>query len=71
MIGRGFSKLYKPCLNTHGRLATTYFNFKRPKGLSFKFREIMRRTNTPFLISLKTPPGIQDFSAEVFFILIF
>lgn len=63
--GRGFSKLYKPYLSTNGRLATTYFNFKRPKGLSLKFREIVRRTNTPFLVALKKPPGKQEFTAEV------
>lgn len=33
-------------------------------GLSVKFREIVRRTNTPFLISLKCPPGKTDFSSE-------
>lgn len=63
--GKGFTKLYKSSLQSHGRLATTYFRFKRPMGLSLKFREIVRRTNTPFLIALKAPAGKTDFSSEV------
>ncbi|KAJ6637103.1 Head-specific guanylate cyclase, partial [Pseudolycoriella hygida] len=63
-MGKGFTKLYKSSLPTHGRLATTYFLFKRPMGLSLKFREIVRRTNTPFLIALKVPAGRSDFSSE-------
>lgn len=34
-------------------------------GLSLEFREIVRRTNTPFLIALKVPPGKPDFTSEV------
>lgn len=64
-MGKGFTKLYKSSLQSHGRLATTYFRFKRPMGLSLKFREIVRRTNTPFLIALKVPAGKADFSSEV------
>ncbi|XP_055851460.1 head-specific guanylate cyclase [Episyrphus balteatus] len=63
-LGRGFSKLYKPYMSSNGHLATTYFNFTRPKGLSLKFREIVRRTYTSFLIALKSPPGATEFSAE-------
>ncbi|KAM7360551.1 guanylate cyclase 1 soluble subunit alpha 2 [Cochliomyia hominivorax] len=63
-LGRGFSKLYKPYLADYGYLATTYFDFKRPKGLNVKFREIVRRTYTPFLIALKSPPDVQEFTAK-------
>lgn len=49
----------------YGCLATTYFDFKRPKGLNMKFRDIVRRTYTPFLIALKNPPDVQDFTAKV------
>ncbi|TMW53318.1 hypothetical protein DOY81_001618 [Sarcophaga bullata] len=63
-LGRGFSKLYKPYLADYGSLATTYFDFKRPKGLTLKFREIVRRTYTPFLIALKNPPDVQEFTAK-------
>lgn len=62
--GKGFCKLFKSSLATNGRLATTYFRFKRPKGLSLKFREIVRRTNTPFLIALRSPPGKTGFTSE-------
>lgn len=63
-MGKGFSKLYKNSLATNGRLASTYFLFKRPMGLSLRFREIVRRTNTPFLIALKPPPGKEDFTSH-------
>lgn len=63
-MGKGFGKLYKTSLGTHGRLATTYFNFKRPLGLTVEFREIVRRSNTPFLIVLKPPPGRIDFASH-------
>ncbi|XP_023308742.1 head-specific guanylate cyclase [Lucilia cuprina] len=63
-LGRGFSKLYKPFLADYGCLATTYFDFKRPKGLNMKFRDIVRRTYTPFLIALKNPPDVQEFTAK-------
>lgn len=63
-LGQGFSRLFKNSINTNGRSATTFFRFKRPKGLSLKFREIARRTNTSFLISLRDPPGRPDFPAK-------
>ncbi|XP_039490061.1 head-specific guanylate cyclase [Drosophila santomea] len=62
-LGRGFSKLYKPYMADFGCQATTYFDFKRPKGLPMKFRDIVRRTYTPFLIGLNNPPGAVDFPA--------
>uniref|UniRef100_A0A1I8N3V3 guanylate cyclase n=1 Tax=Musca domestica TaxID=7370 RepID=A0A1I8N3V3_MUSDO len=63
-LGRGFSKLYKPYMAEFGCHATTYFDFKRPKGLTLKFRDIVRRTCTPFLIALKSPPDVQEFTAK-------
>ncbi|XP_017131415.1 head-specific guanylate cyclase [Drosophila elegans] len=62
-LGRGFSKLYKPYMADFGCQASTYFDFKRPKGLTMKFRDIVRRTYTPFLIGLNNPPGAVDFPA--------
>lgn len=56
-MGRGFGKIYKSSLPTHGRLATTYFTFKLPLGLTVQFTDIVRRSNTPFLIVLKPAPG--------------
>lgn len=63
-MGKGFSKLIKGSLPAHGKLATTYFNFKRPTNLTIKFREIIRRSNTPFVLSLKSLPGVK-YAAEV------
>ncbi|XP_055616561.1 head-specific guanylate cyclase [Toxorhynchites rutilus septentrionalis] len=63
-VGQGFSRLFKNYMATSGLSACTYFRFKRPRGLSLKFREIVRRTNTPFMISLRAPPGRPDFFAK-------
>lgn len=63
-LGTGFNKIIKSYLKTHGRLATTYIQFKRPKELTVNFREISRRTNTPFMISIRAPPGCTNFSAK-------
>lgn len=62
-MGKGFSKLFKCSLQTHGKLATTYLNFKRPT-VTLKFREIIRRSNTPFVLSVKSLPGVKN-AAEV------
>lgn len=63
-MGKGFSKLFKGSLPTHGRSAINYFNFKRPTNLTINFREIKRRSNTPFVLSLKSHPGVKS-AAEV------
>lgn len=63
-MGKGFSKLFKGSLPTHGRSASNYFNFKRPTNLTINFREIKRRSNTPFVLSLKSHPGVKS-AAEV------
>lgn len=64
-MGRGFSKLYKPYMSEYGTQASTYFDFKRPKGLTMNFKDIVRRTYTPFLIALKNPSMAEDFAAKV------
>lgn len=63
-MGKGFSKLFKGSLPNHGRTAISYFNFKRPTNLTLNFREIKRRSNTPFVLSLKSHPGVKS-AAEV------
>lgn len=63
-MGKGFSKLFKGSLPTHGKMATTYFKFERPTNLKINFREIIRRSNTPFVLSLKSLPGVKS-AAEV------
>lgn len=63
-IGDGFGRIFKNYMSTSGKSATTYFRFKRPQGLTLQFREIVRRTNTPFLISLRAPVGRPEFFAK-------
>lgn len=60
-LGKGFSRLFKNHLATYGRSAVTYFRFRRPRGLELKFREIIKRTNTTFLLSVRAPPGCSEF----------
>lgn len=60
-MGRGFSKLFKSSLPTFGRLVTTYFDFKRPT-LTLNFKEIIKRSNTPFTLALKAVPGKKNIS---------
>lgn len=63
-LGTGFSRLFKNHLAVYGRSATTYFRFKRPQNLELKFKEIIKRTNTTFLLSLKAPSGCVEFFAK-------
>lgn len=63
-MGKGFSKLIKGSLPIHGKMATIYFKFERPTNLKINFREIIRRSNTPFVLSLKSLPGVRA-AAEV------
>lgn len=62
-MGAAFTKLFKSNLITD-KTATHYFEFRRPVGLKIEFHEICKRTNTPFLITLKAPAGRVDFSAK-------
>lgn len=64
-LGTGFSKLFKNHLAIYGRLATTYFKFKRPQNLELKFKEIIKRTNTTFLLSLTAPRGTEFFAKDM------
>lgn len=52
-LGAGFSKLFKIYLNST-RNVNSYFKFRRPVDLKIEFNEITKRTNTPFLLSLKS-----------------
>lgn len=59
-LGSGFNKIFKKYLKTYGRSVTTYLLFKRPKELTVNFYEISRRTNTPFMLSIRSPPGCES-----------
>lgn len=61
-IGKGFSKIFQGSFQTHGRSVTTYFQFKRPINLTVKFREIIRRSNTPFMLAVKSVSSTQNAS---------
>lgn len=60
-LGAGFSKLFKNYLSTT-RNVNSFFKFRRPVDLKIEFNEITKRTNTPFLLSLKSPKS--DFLAK-------
>lgn len=63
-LGSGFDKLFRKYLKTFSRSVTTYLQFKRPKELTVNFYEISRRVNTPFMLSLCSPPGCESFYAK-------
>ncbi|CAG9809047.1 unnamed protein product [Chironomus riparius] len=60
-IGNAFSKLFKNYLTTT-RAVTNFFRFRRPVDLKLEFKEIAKRTNTPFLLTLRSPR--HDFVAK-------
>lgn len=61
-MGKGFSKIFQNSFQTDNRSVTTYFHFKRPTILTIKFREIMRRSNTPFMLAVKSVAGFPNAS---------
>lgn len=63
-MGQGFSKLFKSSMASDGRLATTYFEFKQPPALAITFREIIRRTNTPFVLALRPLPSKGHYPSQ-------
>ncbi len=60
-LGAAFSKLFKNYLGIT-RDVNSFFKFRRPADLKIEFNEIVRRTNTPFLLTLRSPRS--DFSAK-------
>lgn len=64
-LGAGFMRLFGCVLNRHGTSVATYFEFHRPRGITVSFSEIVKRANTPFVLVLKKPAGVEDFPAVV------
>ncbi|XP_052120545.1 head-specific guanylate cyclase [Frankliniella occidentalis] len=63
-LGAGFMRIFGKELHTTGAAFSNYFTLKRPKGLTLSFEAILERVNTPFLLSLRRPPGVAEFKAE-------
>ncbi|XP_012287287.1 head-specific guanylate cyclase [Orussus abietinus] len=63
-LGTGFMRIFGHRLNQLGREISTYFVFTRPRGVSITFHEILKRANTPFVLTLKGLPDTESFSAE-------
>lgn len=64
-IGAGFMRLFGCHLATLGTAAATYFEFHRPRSITLSFNEIVKRANTPFVLSIRKLPGVELFPAEV------
>lgn len=60
-LGAAFSKLFKNYLGST-KDVNSFFKFRRPADLKIEFNEIVRRTNTPFLLTLRSPRS--DFIAK-------
>ncbi|XP_076294819.1 guanylate cyclase 1 soluble subunit alpha 2 [Lasioglossum baleicum] len=63
-LGVGFMKIFGQHLNRLGRNIATYFAFTRPRGVSLTFHEILKRANTPFVLTLQRPTGLDKYPAE-------
>ncbi|XP_034937594.1 head-specific guanylate cyclase [Chelonus insularis] len=63
-LGVGFMRIFGHNLNKYGREISTYFVFIRPRGVTLTFHEILKRANTPFVLTLQKPPGTDKFLAE-------
>lgn len=66
-LGGGFMRLFGHYLNELGKGIAAYFTFTRPRGVNFTFHEILKRANTPFVLTLQKPPGADKFQAEVLY----
>ncbi|XP_070168174.1 guanylate cyclase 1 soluble subunit alpha 2 [Polyergus mexicanus] len=63
-LGVGFMKIFGHHLNHLGREISTYFVFARPHGVTLTFHEILKRANTPFILTLQRPHGVDKYPAE-------
>lgn len=63
-LGVGFMKIFGHYLNRLGREISTYFVFTRPHGVTLTFHEILKRANTPFILTLQRPHGVDKYPAE-------
>lgn len=64
-LGVGFMRIFGHHLNRLGREISTYFAFTRPHGVTLTFHEILKRANTPFILTLQRPHGVDKYPAEV------
>ncbi|XP_012140812.1 guanylate cyclase 1 soluble subunit alpha 2 isoform X2 [Megachile rotundata] len=63
-LGVGFMRIFGHHLNRLGREISTYFAFTRPSGVTLTFHEILKRANTPFVLTLQRPQGVDKYPAE-------
>lgn len=64
-LGVGFMRLFGCMLTTYGTSVATYFEFHRPRSITLSFSEIIKRVNTPFVLTIRKLPGVDLFPAEV------
>ncbi|KAK1121793.1 hypothetical protein K0M31_010104, partial [Melipona bicolor] len=63
-LGVGFMRIFGHHLNRLGRGISTYFAFTRPRGVTLTFHEILKHANTPFVLALQRPQGVDKYPAE-------
>jgi guanylate cyclase soluble subunit alpha len=59
-LGAGFMQLFARDLRTLGTSVATYFEFRRPRGIALCFNEIVKRANTPFVLSIRWPDSTAE-----------
>ncbi|CAH1958858.1 unnamed protein product [Acanthoscelides obtectus] len=63
-LGSGFMRLFGRYLMKCGTSVATYFEFRRPSSITLAFKHIVERTNTPFVLVVKKPKGVENFNAQ-------
>ncbi|XP_065345705.1 head-specific guanylate cyclase isoform X2 [Cloeon dipterum] len=61
-LGSGFMRLFANELTQYGRHVGTYFELVKPR-VPFSFEAILKRSNTPFLLAIKSVNGSTDSKA--------
>lgn len=64
-LGSGFMRLFGSYLAKYGTQAATYFEFHRPRSSVLCFNEIVKRTNSPFVLAIKKIKGDETFTSHV------
>ena len=64
-LGFGFMRIFVPILKLVGYSFKNYFTIRQPRELIMTFDDLKKRTNSPFVLSLKRH-SIELLTAEVY-----
>ncbi|KAK7576738.1 hypothetical protein V9T40_013024 [Parthenolecanium corni] len=64
-LGGGFMKLFGRQLTQSGYFMGTYFEISKPIGVRISFKDILRRTNSSFVLTLRLPSSLNNSPVQV------